>query len=101
MDTEVDFPYRGKITMRCTRCVVLWVSVILTLPSAVCAANKPSPSADKPATLWVLQPVTRPAVPSELAKSSNPIDAFIAAQYAAKGLKRVGQADQRTLLRRV
>ena len=87
--------------MRCSRCVVLWVSVILTLPSAVCAANKPSPAADKPTTLWVLQPVTRLAVPSELTKSSNPIDAFIAAQYAAKGLKRVGQADQRTLLRRV
>src|SRR4029077_20515645 len=59
------------------------------------------PAADKPTTRWVLQPVVRPAVPSALSKSSNPIDAFIAAQYQAKSLKPVGQADQRTLLRRV
>ena len=39
--------------------------------------------------------------PSGRTASSNPIDAFIAAGYEAGGLKPVGPADRRTLLRRV
>jgi len=54
----------------------------------------------KPAP-WSQQPVVRPAVPSGVSTSSNPIDAFIAAQLKQKGLKAAGQADKRTLLRRV
>ena len=56
----------------------------------------------KPATnLWVLQPVVQPEVPAGLTESENPIDAFVAAEYKAKGLIPVGPADKRTLLRRV
>ena len=40
-------------------------------------------------------------MPSGLTQSANPIDSFIAAQYKAKGLTPAGQADKRTLLRRV
>ncbi len=54
--------------------------------------------AKRAARLWSLQPVTRPAVPSGAA---NPIDAFIAADYKAKGLVPTGKADKLTLLRRV
>jgi hypothetical protein len=79
----------------------LGLFVLLALASAAVAADKRQPSAEKATSLWVLQPVERPAVPSELTKSANPIDAFVAAQYQAKGLKPVGQADKRTLLRRV
>lgn len=50
--------------------------------------------------LWVLQPVVRPKVPAGTAKA-NPIDAFIAANYKAKGLRPVAPADKQTLLRRV
>src|SRR5213075_1624946 len=45
--------------------------------------------------------VRRPEVPTGVTDSTNPIDAFIAAEYKAKGLKRVGPADKRVLLRRV
>jgi hypothetical protein len=46
--------------------------------------------------------VTRPAVPAGVTASTNPIDAFIAADYKAKGLMPAGKADNRlTLLRRV
>jgi hypothetical protein len=55
-------------------------------------------SADQKSSLWVLQPVVRPTPPSA---APNPIDAFIAAQYRAKGLKAVAPADKGTLLRRV
>jgi hypothetical protein len=58
-------------------------------------------AADKPASLWILKPVTRPAVPSRGAKSTNPIDAFIAAQYKPKGLHPSGPAEKSVLLRRV
>lgn len=35
------------------------------------------------ASLWVLTPVARPAVPAGVAASTNPIDAFVAAEYGA------------------
>lgn len=57
--------------------------------------------AKRAARLWSLQPVTRPAVPVGVTSSKNPIDAFIAADYKAKGLTPVGRADKLTLLRRV
>ena len=51
--------------------------------------------------LWILGPLVRPETPSVASKPANPVDAFIAAKYAAKGLKPVAQADKPTLLRRV
>jgi Protein of unknown function (DUF1553)/Protein of unknown function (DUF1549) len=56
------------------------------------------PAAEKP---WFLTSVSRPAVPAGFTKSDNPIDAFVAAQRQAKGLKSAGRADKRALLRRV
>ena len=60
------------------------------LPAVPPMSSRPRP--------WSLQPVARPALP---ANSANPIDAFIGAMYVEKGLKPVGAADQRTLLRRL
>jgi Protein of unknown function (DUF1549) len=57
--------------------------------------------AKRAARLWSLQPVTKPAVPAGVTASTNPIDAFIAADYKAKGLLPTGKADKLTLLRRV
>ena len=56
---------------------------------------------DEPEELWVLKPVVRPEVSARGTVSLNPIDAFIAEGYEAEGLKPVGPADKRTLLRRV
>ena len=58
------------------------------------------PSMDKRPKLWSLQPLVRPALPTGSA-DANPIDAFVQAMYVAKKVAPVGQADQRTLLRRV
>ena len=57
--------------------------------------------AKRAARLWSLQPVVKPAVPAGVTQSTNPIDAFIAADYKAKGLTPAGKADKLTLLRRV
>src|SRR4051812_46658379 len=68
-------------------------------PSPV--ANSTSPAKPKAPRLWSLQPVVRPPVPSGGTDSTNPIDAFIDDGYQKQGLKPVGLADKRSLLRRV
>ena len=45
--------------------------------------------------LWALKPVVRPDVPAGLSGSPNPIDAFIAEGYAAKGVKPVDRPTSR------
>ena len=56
--------------------------------------------AKRAARLWSLQPVVKPDVPAGVTQSTNPIDAFIAADYKTKALTPVGKADKLTLLRR-
>jgi hypothetical protein len=56
---------------------------------------------DNAEALWSLQPIVRLSAPVGLTKSKNPIDAFIAEEHKARGLRPVGPADRRTLLRRV
>jgi hypothetical protein len=70
-----------------------WMAIILVLGAP--------PTAGKESDLWALKPVVRPDVPTGLTASPNPIDAFIAEGYAAKGLKPVDPADRQALLRRV
>jgi Protein of unknown function (DUF1553)/Protein of unknown function (DUF1549) len=50
---------------------------------------------------WFLKPVVRPEIPAGLTKSTNPVDAFIAAKLKDKDLQPTGPADKATLLRRV
>jgi len=53
---------------------------------------------------WAFQPVTRPAVPTMKDRqfaSHNPIDAFLAAKLAERGLAMSPPADLHTLIRRV
>ncbi|MGA3242477.1 MAG: DUF1549 and DUF1553 domain-containing protein [Bryobacteraceae bacterium] len=84
----------------------LFVPTVILLPLSWVYAQ-PTPEtvkeqfAKRAAGLWSLQPVTKPAVPAGVATSTNPIDAFIAADYKAKGLLPAGKADKLTLLRRV
>ncbi len=75
----------------------------LPLFGFVCFAvfSAPNPAPKKSADLWVLKPVVRPAVPAAATHSQNPIDAFLAAQYKAKGLRPAPPADKQALLRRV
>jgi hypothetical protein len=65
------------------------------------ADDAPEPD---PRDHWSFRPVVRPAAPAvRNAKFEirNPIDAFVAAKWAEKGLTPVGPADKRVLLRRV
>ncbi len=82
-------------------------ALVLLSSASLHAADAPKETvqeqfAKRAARLWSLQPATRPAVPmGTTTSSSNPIDAFITADYKAKGLVPAGKADQLTLLRRV
>jgi hypothetical protein len=81
--------------LRVRKCVCLFFCALPLLPVPAFG------EAAKVGELWILKPVVRPQAPTNPTSSSNPIDAFIAADYAAHGLKPVGPADKRTLLRRV
>ena len=61
------------------------------------------PPADKGEPHWAFVPVARPELPptSDPAWARNPIDRFVLARMEAEGVKPVGLADQRTLLRRL
>jgi Protein of unknown function (DUF1553)/Protein of unknown function (DUF1549) len=80
--------------------VSVWIRWVAA-PLALCAVFAQTPRNTKGVDLWVLKPVVRPATPAGMTKSTNPIDAFIAAEYRKKGLKPVGPAHKGTLLRRV
>lgn len=69
--------------------------------SASAPANE-SPEPD-PRAHWAFQPPRRPAVPAASSPEwqKNPIDAFIAAEHAARGLRPQAAADKRLWLRRV
>ena len=78
-----------------SRIVVRFLAVLWLIFPAVAAPHKSTNQ------LWSLKPVVTPSIPAGLTTSTNPIDAFIAAQWTAKGLHPVGKADRATLLRRV
>lgn len=65
-----------------------------------CAAE---PSREDPKAWWSVQPIVRPVVPKgeSADESGNPIDAFVAAKLAEKGLAFSSEADRRTLIRRL
>jgi hypothetical protein len=49
---------------------------------------------------WAFRPLERPPLPPAAAPATNPVDAFIDAGLAARGLPRAPEADRATLLRR-
>ena len=51
-----------------------------------------TPRDTKGVNLWVLKPVVRPQAPAGVTKSTNPIDAFIAADYKKKALADLAQS---------
>jgi hypothetical protein len=77
-----------------------WIAGLVAGLALLIAVSAAAQSKNE-AQLWVLKPVVRTEMPAGLTKSTNPIDAFVAADYRAKGLHPVGTADKRILLRRV
>jgi hypothetical protein len=78
----------------------VWIRCVAA-PLVLTSLFAQTPRNTKNVDLWVLKPVTRPQTPSGVTTSTNPIDAFIAAERTKKRLRAVGPADKHTLLRRV
>ena len=89
---------RVKAYLYCL-CAVLVAAEPQKSAKPVAAKMPVVPSMAKRPKLWSLQPLVRPAVPVG-SPATNPIDAFVQSQYAQKGVKPMGAADDRTLMRR-
>jgi hypothetical protein len=86
-----------------------WPDDMQTLPESLLPKGDAAPA--KGANHWAFQPLERPAVPAlpaapaagggQAALGRNPIDAFILAALAEKGLAPNPETDPRTLIRRV
>ena len=97
---EGDFPMPPKAPLPPEAIAVLveWVKTGAAFPDDQAVA----PAAD-PNRHWAFQPVRAPAVPTianPQATIQNPIDAFVLAKLADKGLPPAPRADRRTLIRR-
>ena len=93
----LDRPTSATRELSRVRSTLRWMACLVALLPVSASAREDDGADD----LWVLKPVVRPEAPTGKTGSSNPIDAFIAEGYEAAGLKPVGPADRRTLLRRV
>jgi hypothetical protein len=68
--------------------------ILLFVPAM---ADEPS---DDGSSWWAVQPIVRPAVPP-VGETANPLDGFVLAKLAEKGLALSPEADRRTLIRRL
>ena len=91
-------PPTGKLPESDTALMKRWVAAGALYPVAKLEVVRPAS-----APLWSFQPVRRPSVPHSPfdALSANPVDRFVFAMLAQKGLTPSPLADRRTLLRRV
>jgi hypothetical protein len=95
---ELQMPPKGKLPPEVIADFEKWVKDGAVDPrTETAAAAKPAAiDIEKGRQFWSFQKPVAPTVPA----GPTPIDAFIAAKWAEKGLKPVGPADKRTLVRR-
>jgi mono/diheme cytochrome c family protein len=95
---DVQMPPKAKLTEAQIAAVSHWVKLGAPWPKDDVAGSKTS---DAARTHFAFQPVRDPEVPVVVGNTSpNPIDAFIRAKLAEKGLPHAPRADVRTLMRR-
>ncbi|WP_020475627.1 PSD1 and planctomycete cytochrome C domain-containing protein [Zavarzinella formosa] len=96
---DLQMPPGGKLKDEQVAALAKWVTTGAVWPNekAVVAATP------RKGNHWSFQPVANPPLPNvrDAKWAATPLDRFTLAQLEAKGLKPVGLADKRTLLRRV
>ena len=95
-------PEGGKLPAADIATLTKWVDQGLPVPpdligEAVAEAPKKKEFTAEQKAYWAYQPVKRPAAPTA---DVHPVDAFIGAKQASKGVKPVAAADKATLVRR-
>ncbi len=91
-DPDLQMPPKGKLSDEEVAAIVEWVRRGAPDPRG-------TPKKDAGSDWWSLRPLTRPPVPGGAFR--NPIDAFVAAKLAEKGLAMSPEAGRRTLIRRL
>ena len=104
-DESTAMPPKGKLPDQVIADFEAWVKMGApdSRESASAASARPPIDIEKGRTFWAFQPPVRHAAPAISSKFTvrGPIDAFIHDKWDAAGVKPVGDADKRTLLRRV
>jgi mono/diheme cytochrome c family protein len=97
--TEPAMPFKGKkLPAEDIAKISAWIKA--GVPFGEPEADPEAISRAEAEKHWAFRQPVRPAVPSNRS-SRNPIDAFVAAEQAKRGLTPLPEADKRTLLRRV
>jgi hypothetical protein len=97
-DPKIIMPPEGpRLTAEQIKLLKAWIDAGLPWDREVL------PESDDPAQHWAFQPVRRPAVPvvEGDAWSRNPIDRFVLANQREQKLEHAGEAERRTLIRRL
>jgi hypothetical protein len=103
---DLKMPKGGKLKPAEIQALTDWVKMGAPWPESKAAAVQSSPvkviTAEQRA-FWSFQPLKDPAIPAVKEKSwaKTNIDHFVLAKLEAKGMKPVGPADRKALIRRV
>lgn len=99
---DLQMPPKGAMPATEVRALEKWVEMGAPDPREAVASAKQAPprviDIAEGGKHWAFRPISRPSVPA--VKAKNPIDAFIIAKLAEKGLALSAPADKRTLIRR-
>src|SRR5688572_25384110 len=97
-----DFFHQRSLLVLAGLSLRRWRSaVIVLLLTAGAAADSGEPGSE---TWWAFEPLRSPALPAVAPSGSgisNPIDLFLRARLAERGLEPAPEADRRTLIRRL
>jgi hypothetical protein len=102
-DGDVQMPPKGKLPDAVVKDFETWIAGGAADPRTGDTAKASTIDIEKGKRFWSLVAPKEPPVPELRDPQSairNPVDAFVRAKQAEKGLKPVGQADRRTLIRR-
>ncbi len=101
---DIKMPPKKKLSDAAIEQLTTWVRLGAPFPDDAGQPSTPKTVADWRSSHWAFRPVahpTPPVIPNPKAVIRNPIDAFVQAKLAAKGLEASPEADRRTLLRRL
>ena len=95
-DGEIQMPPKGKLPRAVIDDFEKWIADGAIDPRAADVAKAAGIDIEKGKQFWSFQPPKESPVPG----NAKPIDAFIQAKWAERGLKPTAKADKRTLIRR-
>ncbi|MBA4186994.1 MAG: hypothetical protein C0467_03150 [Planctomycetaceae bacterium] len=103
-DENLQMPPKGKFSDAVIKDFEKWIADGAADPRSAGTVKAVGIDIEKGKQFWSFQPPREAAIPSTTTPQftvRNPIDAFVSAEWAKRGLKPAPAADKRTILRRV